>query len=335
MSAILPSQTRPSHTKRAGFSLPRVLAIGAALAIAAWSYGWQSYPLYVVTQVLVLGIAILGLNLLTGYTGQVSVGHSAFFALGAYAAAVLQTHQGWSYLACVPAAAVICFAAGYLFGFPALRLPLLYLALSTFAIAVVTPQTLKWKHIEWLTGGVQGLVLPKPAFGPLSPRADWCIALVAALAALAAYVFARRLLRAQFGRLIDAARDHPLAAEAAGIDVTSLKTQVFGISAAFTGLAGALSAFAGQFVSPESFPFLLSVSLLVGSFVGGVRSLWGAFVGAAFVVLTPNLAENLSRSAPWLIFGLALLLVVFLAPSGLAGIVEAAWRRWAAARTKE
>jgi branched-chain amino acid transport system permease protein len=314
MSQILYSE----HYKPIATTLaPRWMLTACLLALLVWSYSWQSYPLYVLTQILLYGIAVMGLNLLAGYTGQISVGHSAFFALGAYAVAIMDSQLGWPYFVSLPASAVACFAAGYLFGFPALRLPMLYLALSTFAIAVVTPQTLKWKKIEWLTGGVQGLVLHKPDFGPFST--PWCIAMATALAALAAYVFGRRLLGSQFGRLIDAARDHPLAAEASGIDVTAIKTQVFGLSAAYTGLAGGLSAMAGQFVSPESFPFLLSVSLLVGSFVGGIRSLWGAFIGAAFIVLTPNFAESISKSAPWLIFGLTLLLVVFLAPQGVAG----------------
>ena len=287
------------------------------LALLAWSFSWQSYPLYVMTQVLIYGIAIMGLNLLTGYTGQISLGHSAFFAIGAYTAAVLSHHLGWPF-----------YVAGFLFGFPALRLPMLYLALSTFAVAVVTPQALKWKKIEWLTGGVAGIVLEKPVFpGVLADRADWAIMACVAACALCAFLLARRILGSQFGRLVDASRDQPLAAAAGGLDITALRTQMFGLSAAFTGLAGALSVVAGQFVAPENFPFLLSVSLLVGSFVGGVRSLWGAFLGAAFIVLTPNLAESVSQSAPWMIFGFALLAVVFLAPNGLSGWITSLWRR--------
>jgi branched-chain amino acid transport system permease protein len=301
------------------------------LGLMAWSFGWQSYPLYVMTQVLIYGIAIMGLNLLTGYTGQISLGHSAFFAIGAYTAAVLSHHLGWPLYAGVPVATVLCFVVGFLFGFPALRLPMLYLALSTFAVAVVTPQALKWKQIEWLTGGVQGIILDKPAFpGMLAERADWAIMICVAACALAAFLLARRLLGAQFGRLVDASRDQPLAASAGGLNITAIRTQMFGLSAAFTGLAGALSVVAGQFVSPESFPFLLSVSLLVGSFVGGVRSLWGAFLGAAFIVLTPNAAESLSKSAPWMIFGFALLAVVFIAPNGLSGWISRLWHHRAA-----
>ncbi|PBI87791.1 leucine/isoleucine/valine transporter permease subunit [Variovorax boronicumulans] len=307
---------------------PRWAAAIAGLTLLTWAFGWQSYPLYVMTQVLIFGIAIMGLNLLTGYTGQISLGHSAFFAIGAYATAVLSHHLGWPFYVGVPAAAVLCFVVGFLFGFPALRLPMLYLALSTFAVAVVTPQALKWKRIEGLTGGVQGIILEKPAFpGVLADRADWAIMVCVAACALGAFLLARRILGSQFGRLVDASRDQPLAAAAGGLNITAIRTQMFGLSAAFTGLAGALSVVAGQFVSPESFPFLLSISLLVGSFVGGVRSLWGAFLGAAFIVLTPNMAESLSKSAPWLIFGLALLAVVFLAPNGLSGWIASLWRR--------
>jgi len=305
----------------------------AVLAVLAWAFGWQSYPLFVLTQVLIFGVAIMGLNLLTGYTGQISLGHSTFFALGAYCTAVLAHQFGWPLYLGIPAASALCYAVGFLFGFPALRLPMLYLALSTFAVAVVTPQTLKWKRIEWLTGGVQGIVLEKPIFsGLLAGKADWCILVCVAACALVALWLARRILGSQFGRLIDATRDQPLAATAGGLDVTAIKTQMFGLSAAYTGLAGALSVLASQFASPESFPFLLSVSLLVGSFVGGIRSLGGAFIGAAFIVLTPNLAESVSQSAPWLVFGLALMAVVFIAPHGIGGWVQGSWQRRASRR---
>ena len=326
MNAFVSKHAHASPNRPARMRL-WALAI-AMLALLAWSFGWKSYPLFLITQILIFGIAILGLNLLTGYTGQISLGHGAFFALGAYCAAVLAHQLGWPFYAGIPAAAVLCFVAGFLFGFPALRLPMLYLALSTFAVAVVTPQTLKWKRIEWLTGGVQGIVLEKPVFpGALAGKADWCIMILVALCALAALLLARRILRSQFGRLIDASRDQPLAATAGGLDVTKIKTQMFGLSAAYTGLAGALSVLASQFASPESFPFLLSVSLLVGSFVGGIRSLGGAFIGAAFIVLTPNLAESISQSAPWLVFGVALMAVVFVAPHGIGGWLTSALGR--------
>jgi len=317
----LPASSVPSRPLR--WSLPV-----AGLVLLAWAYGWQSYPLFVLTQILIFGMAIMGLNLLTGYTGQISLGHSAFFAVGAYVPAVLAFQLGWPLYVGIPAGALLAFVAGYLFGFPALRLPALYLALSTFAVAVVTPQALKWKRIEWLTGGVQGIILEKPVFpGPLAGKAEWAILVCVAACALGAYLLARRVLGSQFGRLVDASRDQPLAAAAGGLNITGLRTQMFGFSAALTGLAGALSVFAGQFVSPESFPFLLSVSLIVGSFVGGVRSLWGAYLGAAFVVLTPNFAESVSKSSPWLVFGIALLTVVFIAPNGLSGLLASIRRR--------
>jgi branched-chain amino acid transport system permease protein len=288
--------------------------------LLGWAYGWQSYPLYLLTQVLTLSIAVMGLNLLVGYTGQISLGHSTFFALGAYGVAVLGTQLGLPYYLSLPASTLLCYVLGFLFGFPAMRLPLLYLALSTFAIAVVTPQALKWKQIAWLTGGVQGIVLEKPAFWGLSAdKTEWGILAAVLGAALFAFVVARRTLESQFGRVLDAVRDQPLAAEAGGVNVTQVKTQMFGMSAAFTGLAGGLGAMSSQFVSPESYPFFLSVSLLVASLVGGARSLAGAVIGACFVVFVPNFAESISQSAPGLIFGFALVAVVFIAPHGLVG----------------
>lgn len=309
------------------------VATGAVFALLALSHGWSSYPLYLMTQVLIFGIAAMGLNLLVGFTGQVSLGHSAFFAFGAYGVAVLSTKMGLPYYVSIPASTLLCYILGYLFGFPALRLPMLYLALSTFAIAVVTPQALKWKQIAWLTGGVQGLVLGKPEFPLIAvDKTEWGILAVALLLALLAFLIARRTLDSQFGRLIDAVRDQPLAAEAGGVNVTLLKTQIFGMSAAYTGLAGGLGAMSSQFVSPESYPFFLSVSLLVASLVGGVRSLLGAFVGAAFIVFVPNAAESLSQSAPSLIFGIALVAVVFIAPDGIAGAAKSVWQRRTSAR---
>jgi branched-chain amino acid transport system permease protein len=294
-----------------------------ALAVLAWTYGWQSYPLYLLTQVLTLSIAVMGLNLLVGYTGQISLGHSAFFAMGAYGVAVLGTQLGLPYYLSLPASTLLCYVLGFLFGFPAMRLPLLYLALSTFAIAVVTPQALKWKQIAWLTGGVQGIVLEKPTFwGVSADKTEWAILVVVLGASLFAFVMARRTVESQFGRVIDAVRDQPLAAEAGGVHVAQVKTQMFGMSAAFTGLAGGLGAMTSQFVSPESYPFFLSVSLLVASLVGGARSLAGAAIGACFVVFVPNFAESISQSAPGLIFGFALVAVVFIAPHGLVGTIK-------------
>lgn len=312
--------------KRAGLtSRPVVLAVAVVLAVlVGWSYFWPSYWLYVSTQLCIYGLAIMGLNLLAGYTGQISLGHGAFMALGAYTTAALYVHWGVPYYLAAPLGAALTYVVGYLFGFPALRLPMLYLALSTFVVAAVAPQTLRWKQIEWLTGGVQGLVLDAPDFeiAGLDIPMEWGVLVVSLGSVLVAFVFAHRLISSQFGRLVDACRDQPLAAEAGGINVTRIKTQMFGLSAAYTGFAGSLMAISSQFVSPESFPFFLSITLLVGSFVGGVRSLAGAFLGAAFIVLVPNFSEEISKGAPAAIFGVVLVAVVFLAPDGLAAALR-------------
>jgi branched-chain amino acid transport system permease protein len=208
---------------------------------------------------IVYSIAVLGLILLTGFNGQISLGHGAFFAIGAYVAAIMIDRWSVPYLATLPVAAVVCFIAGYLFGKPALRLEGHYLALATFALAVATPQMLKYRHLEPLTNGVQGINIfkPDPPFGiPLSPD-QWMYLIVLGVAVLM-FWFARNLLDSRMGRAMRAIRDQPLAADTMGIDQPRVKTITFGISALYVGIAGALHAIIFEFVSPDSFRFELS-----------------------------------------------------------------------------
>jgi branched-chain amino acid transport system permease protein len=298
----------------------RVLA-GAAIAIAALlPFVLPGYLVFQLTTVLVYTLALLGLNLLTGFNGQISLGHGAFFALGAYTAAILMEHAGWPYWATLPAAAAAGGIVGYLFGLPALKLDGVYLALATFALGVAAPQLLKYKGLEAWTGGSQGLVLDKPEapFGlPLDPD-QWlylfCLAVVLAL-----FAVARNLLRGAVGLSLMAVRDQPIAAEAMGVDNARIKTITFGISAAYTSVAGALGAIAVQFVAPDSFTVFLSITLLVGSVVGGVSSLTGALYGALFIQFVPRVAEQVSKAAPWAVYGAILLALVLVWPAGIAG----------------
>src|SRR5262245_30149636 len=226
---------------------------------------------------IVYAIAVLGLNLLTGFNGQISLGHGAFFAVGAYTAAILIDQASWPFWATLPMAALACFMAGYLFGLPALRLEGHYLALATFALAVAVPQILKYRHIEPLTKGVMGINVFKsdPPFGlPLSTD-QWMFLVVLAVAALMFWI-ARNLLDSRTGRALIAIRDHSMAASTMGIDVAHYKAVVFGISALYTGLAGALHGVIFEFVAPDSFRFELSIAILVGAVVGGIASLPGA-----------------------------------------------------------
>ena len=311
----------PATSARRAMRWPWVL-LAVALACGLL-FVLKGYQLFQATMVLAYAIALLGLNMLTGYNGQISLGHGAFFALGAYAAGILMEHAGAPYWATVPAAAVVCLAVGYLFGRPALKLEGLYLALATFALGVAMPQLLKYKHLEAWTGGVQGIVLIKPdaPFGlPLSQ--DQWLYVFALGVTVVMFLIAHNLLSSGTGRAMRAIRDHAMAAEAMGVDNRHYKSMTFGVSAAYTGVGGALSAIAVQFVSPDSFTLFLSISLLVGIVVGGVGTLWGAFFGAIFIMFVPNLAEQVSKAAPWAVYGVVLIAIMFAMPGGVMGLIN-------------
>ncbi len=299
----------------------------------------SDYRLFLVSTMIIASIAVLGLNLLTGFNGQISLGHGAFYAVGAYTAAVLMDHLNMPYWATLPCAAVVCFIVGYLFGLPALKLEGHYLALATFALALAVPQILKYKWLEGLTGGVQGIVLSKPEvpFGlPLSED-QWlyyyCLVVMVVL-----YWAAANMLNSRSGRAMMAIRDQPLAADTMGIDTALYKTVTFGISAAYTGIAGALSASAIAFVAPDSFGFFLSIKFLIGLVVGGVGSLAGSVVGGIFYVLVDNSAQALSLFvkndlglqfdlSAYTVFGILLIILMYLMPMGIVGGVYLLMRR--------
>lgn len=281
------------------------------------------YQLFQGTMVLSYAIALLGLNILTGYNGQISLGHGAFFAVGAYTAGILMEHAGMPYWATVPAAAAACLVVGYLFGRPALKLEGLYLALATFALGVAMPQLLKYKLLEQWTGGVAGIVLVKPGapFGLPLTEDQW-VYLFSLGVTVIMFVIAHNLLNSGTGRAMRAIRDHAMAAEAMGVDKSHYKAMTFGVSAAFTGVGGALSAIAVQFVAPDSFTLFLSISLLVGMVVGGVGTLYGAVFGAVFIMFVPTLAEKVSKAAPWAVYGAVLIGFMFVMPGGVIGLLR-------------
>ena len=278
----------------------------------------SNFRLFQFTQVYIYAIALLGLNMLTGYNGQISLGHGAFFAIGAYAAAIMmdqwQIGYGWT----IPAAAVICFVVGFLFGLPALRLEGLYLALATFSLALAVPQILK--YFEHWTGGSQGIVLSKPAvpFG-LPLNADQYLYFLALAILLLLFWLGANLLRGRVGRALISIRDNPIAARAMGINAALYKSLTFGVSSAYTGVAGALSASVVAYVAPDSFSIVLSLNLLIGVVIGGLASIAGAIYGAFFIQFVPNWAQDISKAAPGVIFGVFLIAVIYFAPSGIAG----------------
>ncbi len=325
----------PSATPspRPGAGAFRLAGLAVVLLAVGPTVLASDYHLFQFTMVAVYAIAILGLSILTGFNGQISLGHGAFYAIGAYTTAILMTTWDVPYWATLPVSALVCAGFGFLIGLPALRLGGLYLALTTFALAVATPQILKHRLFEDWTGGVQGLVIDKPAapFGlALSPD-QWLYLFTLAIAC-GLYALAWNLLRGRIGRAMMAIRAHALAAEAMGIDIAMLKTRTFAVSAMYTGIAGSLGAIAVQFVAPDSFPVFVSIALFVGLVVGGAASIGGTIVGAAFIEFIPNLADNVSKAAPGAVYGLILIAMLFLMPQGAGGFLSGLWRRAQARR---
>ena len=320
---------RPSVAQPGALALPYAAVTGllVALVIAAvLPFMMSGFRLFQFTQVFIYAIALLGLNILTGYNGQISLGHGAFWAIGAYTTAIMIDRWNIGYGWTIPTAGVLCLVVGFLFGLPALRLEGLYLALATFALALAAPQILK--YFEHWTGGSQGIVLSKPK-APLGlplTEDQWLYFLALAVT-IVLFVLARNLLGGRTGRAIVAIRDNHIAAEAMGVNNALYKSVVFGVSACYTGIAGALSAITIAFVAPDSFDLFLSFTLLTGIVIGGLATISGAIFGAFFVQFVPNWSQDISKAAPWAIFGIFLIVFMYVMPHGIAGFLRLAWIR--------
>jgi branched-chain amino acid transport system permease protein len=277
-------------------------------------------------------VAIIGLNILTGYTGQISLGHGAFMAVGGYTTAILMADHGVKDIWTIPLAGLVAGAAGFLFGIPALRLSGLYLALATFAIAVSMPAVIK--RFEGFTGGGTGINLfgvpeltasltPVSILGRELSFNDWLYYLSWSIA-LVGYVVAWLLLRGRAGLALRAVRDSETAAQSSGVSLPRYKTLAFGVSAAYAGVAGSLFAIATTYVNPDTFPVALSILLLVGVVVGGLGSLVGLIAGAVFIQFLPTWSQEVSKSpgAPSVVSGALLIALMFVLPMGVAGLVE-------------
>jgi branched-chain amino acid transport system permease protein len=269
-------------------------------------------------------IAILGLDVLTGHSGQISLGHGAFMAVGAYTTAILMANHGVRDLWTIPIAAGVAGVIGLLAGVPALRLSGLYLALATFGIAVVLPTILK--KFDHFTGGSTGITL----FGKPTQTGhgvgvwgltnnQWLYALTWTIGAVV-FLIAWWLLDSRFGRSLRAIRDSEIAAVASGVNRAKYKVLAFGVSAAFAGVAGALFAINVAYVAPDTFPIQLSLYLLVGAVVGFFGSIWGAVLGALLIQFLPDIVgliphvDTKQAGPTTLFFGLVLVVLMLVLP---------------------
>jgi branched-chain amino acid transport system permease protein len=268
--------------------------------------------------------AILGLAVLTGYSGQISLGHGAFMAIGAYTTAILAGHHHWNELATIPVAGLVAGAVGFLFGLPALRLYGAYLSLATFGLAVSIPAIAK--KFDHFTGGSSGILLPFRT-GAWFYRLSWtCAVILLAVAWL--------VLRGRPGRSLRAIRDSHVAAVAMGVNASLYKTGAFAFSAFYAGVAGSLLGIVSGFVNPDSFPISLSLVLLVGFVIAGIGSILGivvgVVVGAVFTQYIDSFTQHhlafLSKQAgPDFVRGLVLIVLMLVMPTGVAGLLKRAF----------
>jgi branched-chain amino acid transport system permease protein len=293
------------------------------------------------TYVALFAIALFGLNILTGITGQISLGQGGFMAIGAYTTAILSAQHGWPQLLTVPVAGLVAGIAGFLFGFPALRLSGVYLALATFALAVIIPSVAI--AFSGFTGGSGGILLALPTSPIGGLGVDTWLYYVAWGIAAVLFVAALWFVHGKRGRALRAIMENELAATSSGVSLTQYKTLAFGVSAAYAGVAGGLYGILSFIVTPGLFPITLSILLLAGLVVGGARSFLGAIIGAIFVefisvysadVLGPviNTAQKVglpigdvdkaTPGVPSVVYGVILLLVLFLMPRGAAGLIS-------------
>lgn len=318
-----------------------VLAFAVLLVVVAFAPHYVSdFHARELGSVGIYFIALVGLAILTGYGGQISLGHGAFMAIGGYTTAILSVDHGVRDVWTIPAGGVVAGIAGLLVGVPALRLSGLYLALVTFGIAVAFPQLLK--KYEHFTGGTTGkiLQLPHAEFGVHTTPNRWIFYLSWTIA-LVLLAIAWIILRAKPGRTLQAIRDSEVAAASSGVNVSMYKTAAFGVSAFYAGVAGSLYAISVFYVNPETFPILLSVWLLVGLAVGGLGQLGGLIAGSALVYYLQNHADTFARWAnhlpllsldptqpgvPSIVLGAVLILVMLVLPTGVGGFVRRALR---------
>jgi branched-chain amino acid transport system permease protein len=308
-------------------ALASLLVVAAVLCLLPFIL--SDYNISLAAQVGIFFIGVLGLNILTGYTGQISIGHGAFMAIGGYTTAVMSRDHDTNLVVTMLIAFAICFVVGLIVGLPALRFSGVYLALVTFALAVSIPQ-IPLQYSTFL-GGVGGVSISEDQ----NVSNLWIYTAAWACSAVL-FVFAWLLLRGRLGRAFRAIRDSEIAAIASGVRLPVYKTLAFGISAAYAGVAGSLFVLATNgFAQPSEFGVFLSLQLLIGAAIAGLGSLWGVLAGAAFVGLLPQVSTSVpvigAEHGRDVVFGAAVILVMLLLPDCFAGLVARLRRRFARA----
>ena len=278
-------------------------------------------------------IAIIGLNLVTGYAGQISLGHGALMAIGGYTTALLVVHEHWRDVWTIPLAGVVAGIVGFVVGLPALRLSGLYLALATFALAVAMPDLIK--KFSHFTGGTNGenflASAPKQVtglggitiFGHSMTQNHFLYYLTWSIG-IVGFALAWLLVRGRAGRTFRSVRDSEVAAASSGVNLAVTKTVAFALSGVYAGVGGALYVIQNEIVDPLSFTISVSILILVGAVVGGLGSLWGLVLGALFVEYLPTLSTHVSTrpGVPDFVYGAAIIVVMILLPTGAGGLIQ-------------
>lgn len=318
-AADLPQNRRASLSFRAGAVLLALCLLAACVA----PFVLNGYGLYVLTLTGVFALVALGLNLLTGYAGQISLCHAAFFGVGAYATAILTQRVGLPYLLSMLVGALLTAAVGAVVAIPAMRLKSLYLAIATLGFGVVLQKIIfEWRE---LTNGGGGLALSPPLVAGHELGSAGLYYLTLALMTLGLWG-AWNISRSRTGRALLIIKESEIAAGALGIPAARYKVIAFAISAFYAAVAGGLFAYLVRYIHPENFSVGLSIAFLSMVVIGGLGTIGGSIVGAGFYVIVPELLRGI-KDAPGLVFGLLLVIVMVLMPQGLWGLVRRLGRR--------
>lgn len=297
----------------------RIASLLAIVALAIGQIFLGKYAQYAINLISVYVIVALGLNILTGYTGQLSIGHAGFFAIGAYVSGILVTKAAVSFWLALPLTAVISLAAGFILGLPALRLTGLYLAMATMGFGYIVQEAI----VQWssMTGGSDGIKIGRPSIGPFTFHQDRMYFYVILAMVLILFAVSRNLLRSKIGRAFVSIRDSEIAAQSTGVSLAKYKTLAFAISAAYTGIAGSLYAPLIGYINPENFDIFLSIEFVAMIVIGGLGSLLGSLLGAILLTILPEVLRGL-KELQGITYGIAMLIFILFFPKGISGLLS-------------